>query len=186
MYVALSWYGLLILCIPVKLAFWSENSMYRHWLYYASPWSFIKCSLATRSCRYDIIYAPASGACLGQWLDRLCESIDGYSTVTSFQICAKIINNATASTSHNPHSAFSTTVRKPALGPSFTFLTDATLWLSRICAGGDIYVAEVFRSRTTVGLFQITDTYKYLCYSFKPSKTWCTFGIRQGVLVVGW
>jgi len=78
-----------------------------------------------------------------------------------------VINNTTACAAttniqaHNPHSAFLTTVRKPALGPSFTFLTDATLWLSAMTiltdatdkGGGDrstVHVAEVFRSKTTV------------------------------------
>jgi RAD51-like protein 3 len=57
-------------------------------------------------------------------------------------------------------------MRKPALGPSFTALTDATLWLSQYDpTSGDsgepmsnrdgsftAHVAEVFRSRTTVTL----------------------------------
>ena len=59
----------------------------------------------------------------------------------------------------NPEAVFETT-RKPALGPSFTFTADATLWLSRRATQNDFeegeedagitYVAEVFRSRITV------------------------------------
>ena len=79
----------------------------------------------------------------------------------------QVINSATVfapgenSLKHNPNSAFSTTVKKPALGPSFTFLTDATLWLSAIRAEratmdeledwSTTHVAEIFRSKTTVG-----------------------------------
>jgi RAD51-like protein 3 len=74
----------------------------------------------------------------------------------------KVINNATPMTSsvgsqiRNPYSVFPTTVKKPALGPSFTFLTDATLWLSAIPNHDEndesslVRVAEVFRSRTSV------------------------------------
>jgi hypothetical protein len=45
--------------------------------------------------------------------------------------------------------------RQPALGPSFAFLTDSTLWLSRcaLSGGGDdecTFKAEVLRSRKTV------------------------------------
>jgi RAD51-like protein 3 len=70
-----------------------------------------------------------------------------------------VINNTSASTPHNLHSAFPTTVRKPALGPSFTFLTDGTLWLAKYAeSGGDgkdgdgstLHIAEVFKSKTTV------------------------------------
>ncbi len=57
----------------------------------------------------------------------------------------------------NPEAAFEI-MRKPALGPSFTFLTDATLWLAkrrpdpgdRIDDASTLYTAQVFRSRTTV------------------------------------
>ena len=72
----------------------------------------------------------------------------------------QVINNATsvAPAPHNPHSAFSTTVAKPALGPSFAFLTDATIWLSqygekaRTNEDRTTYIAEIFRSKTAVGL----------------------------------
>jgi hypothetical protein len=73
----------------------------------------------------------------------------------------KIINNTTACNPSNSNSIFATTVKKPALGPSFSFLTDATLWLSTHSPtavenapedddGSTIHVAEVFRSKTTV------------------------------------
>ena len=52
---------------------------------------------------------------------------------------------------------FAETIKKPALGPSFPFLTDGTLWISKftdlIQAEGeehdDLRVAEVFRSKST-------------------------------------
>ena len=75
--------------------------------------------------------------------------------------------------SSNPASMLTTATRKPALGPSFTFLTDATLWLARPPASepgdtstishdaanqgevdeksaSDLRVAEVLRSRISV------------------------------------
>lgn len=66
----------------------------------------------------------------------------------------KIVNNTSASHPHDP----SSTTRKPALGPSFTFLTDCTIWLARhdgaanAEAGSSIHVAEIFKSRSTVRL----------------------------------
>ncbi|KAF9069223.1 P-loop containing nucleoside triphosphate hydrolase protein [Rhodocollybia butyracea] len=55
----------------------------------------------------------------------------------------------------NPYSAFESTIRKPALGPSFTFMTDATLWL--FCwpeqtdgEAQSIYIVEVFRSKFSI------------------------------------
>ncbi|TFY83535.1 hypothetical protein EWM64_g486 [Hericium alpestre] len=41
-----------------------------------------------------------------------------------------VINTSSSANPYNPASVFSTTARKPALGPSFTFLTDATLWMA--------------------------------------------------------
>ena len=59
----------------------------------------------------------------------------------------------------NPEAVFETT-RKPALGPSFAFMADTTLWLSpRPEEGiegedgvgrGTVHVAEVMRSRVVV------------------------------------
>ena len=53
----------------------------------------------------------------------------------------------------NSEAVFETT-RKPGLGPSFTFLTDATLWLSRRTSdpsdGSALHTVEVFRSRVSV------------------------------------
>lgn len=63
----------------------------------------------------------------------------------------EVVNN-TAGSPQNPPS----TTRKPALGPSFTFLTDCTLWLARrdtatnADAGSSTHVAEILRSRSTV------------------------------------
>jgi RAD51-like protein 3 len=71
---------------------------------------------------------------------------------------SEVVNNTSASPPRNPLSAFSLTVRKPALGPSFTFLTDCTIWLARhedttnTEAGSSIHVAEIFKSRSTVRL----------------------------------
>ena len=68
---------------------------------------------------------------------------------------SEVVNNTSASLPHNPLSAFSSTVRKPALGPSFTFLTDCTIWLARqedAEAGSSTHAAEIFKSRSAVRL----------------------------------
>ncbi|KAJ7162532.1 P-loop containing nucleoside triphosphate hydrolase protein [Mycena crocata] len=95
----------------------------------------------------------------------------------TFSITIFVVNNSAAftpfvigSTSNNPN------IRKPALGPSFTFLTDATLWLalSKDCSArheADTreewtkHVAQVYRSKLTT------------------SRTLCSFKIQQGVLL---
>ncbi|KAJ3890364.1 P-loop containing nucleoside triphosphate hydrolase protein, partial [Lentinula edodes] len=56
----------------------------------------------------------------------------------------------------NPLSAFASTIRKPALGPSFAFMTDATLWVSlwpekkESEERSTAHVIEVFRSKFSV------------------------------------
>lgn len=88
----------------------------------------------------------------------------------TFGITIMVINGTSAAAPFNQSSAFASTIRKPSLGPSFTFMTDCTLWLSKTKDMPDsegpfsVHVAEVFRSRAT------------------RSKTWCTFQIRHGVL----
>ncbi|KAI0326484.1 P-loop containing nucleoside triphosphate hydrolase protein [Cubamyces sp. BRFM 1775] len=90
----------------------------------------------------------------------------------SFSLTIIVINSSTNILPRNPEAVFETT-RKPALGPSFTFMTDATLWLSRRDADNSsneadyestLHVAEVFRSRIS------------------RSKTWARFKIRNGLL----
>ncbi|RDB31002.1 DNA repair protein RAD51 4 [Hypsizygus marmoreus] len=83
-----------------------------------------------------------------------------------------VINNTTFFNPSNPYSALANaaSTRKPALGPSFAFLTDATLWLTKAGEQDEadpkirytIHTAEVLRSKIT------------------RSKTWCTFKIAQG------
>ncbi|KAJ6567172.1 P-loop containing nucleoside triphosphate hydrolase protein [Mycena vulgaris] len=94
----------------------------------------------------------------------------------TFSMTVFVVNNSTAftpfvagSASNNPH------IRKPALGPSFTFLTDATLWLAACKDGPDLHedpgnectkhIAQVYRSKVTA------------------SKTVCSFNIAQGILL---
>ena len=55
----------------------------------------------------------------------------------------------------NPASAFLGTTAKPSLGPTFSYLVDATLWLAKatqvlVADREDLYVAEIFKSRKTV------------------------------------
>ncbi|TCD61843.1 hypothetical protein EIP91_007833 [Steccherinum ochraceum] len=42
-----------------------------------------------------------------------------------------VLNGTSASAPNNPSSVFASTDRKPGLGPSFTYMTDATLWLAK-------------------------------------------------------
>ncbi|KZT07752.1 P-loop containing nucleoside triphosphate hydrolase protein [Laetiporus sulphureus 93-53] len=93
------------------------------------------------------------------------------SLAESFSLLILVINTSTKCLPRNPDSAFMSTDRKPALGPSFTFLTDTTLWISQTDDVGEEadgstirHVAEVFRSRHTA------------------SRTWCSFNLRQGML----
>ncbi|CEL55478.1 DNA repair protein RAD51 homolog 4 OS=Mus musculus GN=Rad51d PE=2 SV=1 [Rhizoctonia solani AG-1 IB] len=83
-----------------------------------------------------------------------------------------VLNKTASSPTRNPLSAFSKTTAKPALGPTFTFLSHATVWLSvadatpgRRDREGKTHIVEVFRSR--VG----------------PAHCWCTFDIRDGTAV---
>ncbi|KAL0956865.1 hypothetical protein HGRIS_002973 [Hohenbuehelia grisea] len=112
-------------------------------------------------------------------------SSQGHATMTHFMrqlrelahefgITILVLNNATRSTPNNPHTVFESE-KKPALGPSFPFLTDATLWLW--CPPGShfseddesseetVHVAEILRSKTT------------------QSKVWCTFRSKNGMIL---
>ncbi|KAI0805946.1 P-loop containing nucleoside triphosphate hydrolase protein [Irpex lacteus] len=91
-----------------------------------------------------------------------------------------VLNATSSAVPQNSRSASTTNLRKPALGPSFAYMTDATLWLStslqRSSATEDadnmdedqhevrVHVAEVLRSKYTA------------------SKTHCSFRINDGVL----
>lgn len=68
--------------------------------------------------------------------------------------CWKVINNATLK---EPYDASKMNQgRKPALGPTFTFMTDTTLWLSQKAPENDEEAAEktnhlrILKSRTKV------------------------------------
>lgn len=88
----------------------------------------------------------------------------------------QVLNGTSAAQPNNPLSVFPETVRKPALGPTFTFMTDATLWLARAKTKqrtedppdedpintAETHVAEVFRSRSTVSPFIISGVYQLL------------------------
>lgn len=68
----------------------------------------------------------------------------------------QVINDTSSSAPHNPYSLFGNTVRKPALGPSFTFLTDVTVWVAKYDdeeGRGTRHVLEVFRSKVAVSSF---------------------------------
>lgn len=66
----------------------------------------------------------------------------------------QLINSATGAKSGQGVSVFTDEYKKPALGPSFTFGADGTLWLARHSDAGEtegaVFTAEVLRSRTSV------------------------------------
>ncbi|EKM58400.1 uncharacterized protein PHACADRAFT_91096 [Phanerochaete carnosa HHB-10118-sp] len=100
-------------------------------------------------------------------------SSQGHAIMTSFMrqlrslarthlLSILVLNGTSASAPHNPQSVFPNTARKPALGPTFAFMTDATLWLAKHRPSpapgiadqnsGDTHVAELFCSRTMVSV----------------------------------
>ncbi|KAJ6539043.1 P-loop containing nucleoside triphosphate hydrolase protein [Mycena capillaripes] len=93
-----------------------------------------------------------------------------------FSMTVFVVNNSTAFTPFVAGSASNDpNIRKPALGPSFTFLTDATIWLVLCGDDSDLHekdaeieftkhVAQVYKSKVTM------------------SPVLRTFKIRQGVL----
>ncbi|KAJ7367988.1 P-loop containing nucleoside triphosphate hydrolase protein [Mycena albidolilacea] len=94
-----------------------------------------------------------------------------------FSLTVFVVNDSAAFTPFVPGSVSNNpNIRKPALGPSFSFLTDATLWLALYGddtdpherdtgAGCTKHLAQVYRSKVTV------------------SQVWRAFKIRQGVLL---
>ncbi|KAA1467710.1 hypothetical protein DENSPDRAFT_832817 [Dentipellis sp. KUC8613] len=103
----------------------------------------------------------------------------------SHSLCILVINTSTSANGPNPSSVFAETTRKPALGPSFTFLTDATLWVAHppspppppereydplaeeqkgVENPAEVRVVEVFRS------------------SVSPGRRWCVVRVRNGLL----
>lgn len=125
--------------------------------------------------------------------------------MTDLRVCTgQVINNASSALPSNPLSAFSATKHKPALGPTFTFLSDTTLWLARardavlkMDAGsssskcerdyGDLFLAEVYRSRSSVGV-KFLRVFVGIClqsllqHGLQASKVWWPFVIQDGVL----
>jgi RAD51-like protein 3 len=80
---------------------------------------------------------------------------------SSFLTCTDQILNSTSSALPHTHQSWrSSAARKPALGSSFTYMTDATLWLSKSSASytteqddtleAPIHTAEILRSKFTV------------------------------------
>ncbi|TRM65004.1 P-loop containing nucleoside triphosphate hydrolase protein [Schizophyllum amplum] len=82
-------------------------------------------------------------------------------------------------------SAFSATSRRPALGPSFQFMTDATLWLAR--------AEDVIMDREDYAMHDIDEDNALELVKDKPDRfvceilrsrmsvpnTWCTFSIQD-------
>lgn len=68
----------------------------------------------------------------------------------SHNLTILVLNTATSNPTANPAQLFSNSPRKPALGPSFTYMTDATIWLSKPAntnVEGEHTTLELVRSR---------------------------------------
>ncbi|CAE6379539.1 unnamed protein product [Rhizoctonia solani] len=90
----------------------------------------------------------------------------------NYRLTVLVLNKTANSLTRNPLSAFPKTTAKPALGPTFTFLSHATIWLSTadtILGRRDkkrkTHIIEIFRSR--IG----------------PVHRWCMFDIQDGTAV---
>ncbi|CAE6461832.1 unnamed protein product [Rhizoctonia solani] len=106
-------------------------------------------------------------------------SSQGHATMTSVmrqlariaedhKLTVLVLNKTANSPTRNSLSVFPKTTAKPALGPTFTFLSHATIWLStsrKQNREGQTHILEVFRSR--VG----------------PAHQWCTFDIQDGTVI---
>ncbi|KZS97895.1 hypothetical protein SISNIDRAFT_481773 [Sistotremastrum niveocremeum HHB9708] len=94
----------------------------------------------------------------------------------TFVFTVLVSNGSVPTMSHNPASSFCFSRSKPALGPTFTFLTDDTIWLTQAPDNkllpqddpkADLYIAEHIRSRT------------------KRSRSWTLFCVRGRILEDG-
>ncbi|KAG8916521.1 hypothetical protein FRC01_003013 [Tulasnella sp. 417] len=120
--------------------------------------------------------SPQGHAILSTFMHQLSE------LARSFRLTFLVVNSVVASQGQNPLSAFPSTITKPGLGPTFTFLCENTIWTARaddIFPEGDealtilqdkdpncrVFVAECFRSRNQI------------------SRTWCPFAIRDGIVI---
>lgn len=90
----------------------------------------------------------------------------------------------------NPLSAFASTIRKPALGPSFTFMTDATLWVSlwpekkETEERSTAHVIEVFRSKFSVSKYFAESVVLPDKFDIQVSNVWSPFRINSsGILL---
>jgi len=77
----------------------------------------------------------------------------------------------------NPVSAFSGTTGKPSLGPTFSYLVDATLWLAKanqvlVTDREDLYIAEIFKSRKTVFSTRLLDRNQVVLNEMQ-APGWC-------------
>ncbi|KAG8906796.1 hypothetical protein FRB99_006063 [Tulasnella sp. 403] len=108
------------------------------------------------------------------------------SLARAYRMSVFVINNPVSCQPHNPLSAFSATITKPGLGPTFTYLCDHTVWignaedlfgdqdetlmeLQNVSMGGaprQVYIAEILRSRHVL------------------SRTWQPFIIEGGVAIL--
>ncbi|KAJ7179422.1 P-loop containing nucleoside triphosphate hydrolase protein [Mycena filopes] len=92
----------------------------------------------------------------------------------TFSLAVFVVNNSAAFTPFIPNSVFNNpNIRKPALGPSFTFLTDATLWLAKDAAETGM------ENDTTQHAVQV---YRSKISAHKPVRA---FKIRNGALFAG-
>lgn len=83
----------------------------------------------------------------------------------------------------NPTSAFSGITAKPSLGPTFSYLVDATLWLAKANQASatdreDLYIAEIFKSRMVVCLPCLLD--RQVVLNPMQATGWCFLEFAAG------
>ncbi|KAG8931195.1 hypothetical protein FRC02_003091 [Tulasnella sp. 418] len=147
---------------------------------------------SARPCRTRFLVVGSMNSFFSPSLSTL--SSQGHADLTAFmhqlssfaqnyKLTVFVLNNTVASTPRNPLSAFVSAVTKPGLGPTFTYLTDTTIFINnaekvfgehdetltrlrkREMEGITVYVAEILRSRHTM------------------ASDWCPFVLRDETFI---
>ncbi|KAJ7228957.1 P-loop containing nucleoside triphosphate hydrolase protein, partial [Mycena pura] len=99
----------------------------------------------------------------------------------TYCITVFVVNNSAAFTPLVPGSASNNpNIRKPALGPSFTFMTDATLWLA-LCRETAYAEAGALAVEETECTKHVVQVYRSKITASKPL---CTFKMRRGIILL--
>ena len=160
------------------------RSPYRYRYGNAITWAKSQCGLSARSRFNGTLHEIFTGENPRQAMHRTCLSFT--CSPRYFIHKSQVLNTSTQAKASNNYSAFVDTIRQPSLGPSFAFLTDLTIWLSRSDQNTgdrdeDTFIVEVFRSRNAV-CFVSLHAQSIRNSIFQSSRTWCTLTIRNGIV----